>query len=160
MLVLQATVAHLELLDLAADGVGEIDAEGVREQSDADHDVREFPAEAVPAVPTCLLPPLILERAENLRVQLPDFLAELDRLREREVGVAVADGRIEAEVRGEAARRRASPSANRARSRRLMSGVGVVSGVLIAPFQARSAQGANRGCRRLGRSSSGGRLGR
>jgi hypothetical protein len=68
MLGSRTTVARLELLDLARDGLGEIDAESVREKSDAHHDVREFPAEGVPAVPTRLLPALVLERAENLRV--------------------------------------------------------------------------------------------
>ena len=42
-------------------------------------------------------------RAENLRLELSHFLAELDRLREREGDVTAAGGRIEAEVRGEAA---------------------------------------------------------
>src|SRR5580692_5662555 len=103
MLALRTTVARLELLDLAANGPGEINAEGVREKSDAHHDVREFPADSVPAVPTRLLPALVLERAENLRLELSYFLAELDRLREREGNTTAAGGRIEAEVRGEAA---------------------------------------------------------
>jgi hypothetical protein len=97
------TVARLELLDLAPNGPGEIDAEGVRKKSDAHHDVREFPAESVPAVPARLLPALVLERAENLRLELAHFLAELDRLGEREGGVATPGGRIEAEARGQAA---------------------------------------------------------
>jgi hypothetical protein len=37
-------IARLELLHLAANGPGEIDADGVREKRDAHHDVREFPA--------------------------------------------------------------------------------------------------------------------
>jgi len=96
-------VARLELLYLARNGPGEIDAEGVRQKSDAHHDVRYFPAESLPAVPARLLPALKLERAENLRLELAHFLAELDRLREREAAIAAAAGRIEAEVRGEAA---------------------------------------------------------
>jgi hypothetical protein len=97
------TVARLELLYLARNGLGEIDAEGAREKSDAHHDVRELPAESVPGVPTRLLRPLVLERAENLCVELADFLTQLHRLRKREGDVAAAVVRIEAELRGESA---------------------------------------------------------
>jgi|HubBroStandDraft_2_1064218.scaffolds.fasta_scaffold269266_2 hypothetical protein len=56
--------------------------------------------ESVPAGPSRLLPALVLERAQNLRLELSHFLAELDRLRERERDAAAAGGRIEPEVRG------------------------------------------------------------
>ena len=75
--------------------------------------------------------------AENLRLELSHFLAELDRLREREGDVTAAGGRIEAEVRGEAACLARSKLREVAQAH---VGGGVVSGMLITPFQARSAR--------------------
>ena len=59
------------------------------------------PPRAVPAVTIRLLLALEIERAENLRLELPDLFAELDRLCEREGRVAIAVTRIESGSRGE-----------------------------------------------------------
>jgi hypothetical protein len=96
-------VACFEVADLGCDGLGEVDVEDLGQEGQADHDVGELADEAAGMVLAGLVRAVVLERPEDLGVQLADFLAELDGPGEREVG-AVGAGGVEPEAGRQAPR--------------------------------------------------------
>jgi predicted NBD/HSP70 family sugar kinase len=91
-------LASIQIVNLAGNRARQVNAKRPGQQRHADQDIGQLPAEGVVAVLARLLRPLELKRAQHLRVEFADLLAQLDRPGQGKVGLAAVSRDVDAVI--------------------------------------------------------------